>query len=120
MCYSANDSLIAYKINLIISLIIFNYSIDNHIKVLSLFFLFVGQMQLFDYIFWKNQKYNNINKITTKIAILFNHLQPIILILLQYIYKFKLSLISIIVIIIYSILSIIYTFNAFLNCFSII
>ena len=49
-------------------------------------------MQLFNYIFWKNQKYNNINKITTKIAILFNHLQPIILILLQYIYKFKLSL----------------------------
>ena len=115
MCYSANDSLIAYKINFIISLIIFNYSIDDHIKVLSLFFLFVGQMQLFDYIFWKNQKYNNINKITTKIAILFNHLQPIILILLQYIYKFKLSLISIIVIIIYSILSIIYTFNALKN-----
>ena len=34
MCYSANDSLLAYKINFIIFLIIFNYSIDDHIKYL--------------------------------------------------------------------------------------
>ncbi len=122
MCYTANDSLLAYVINFITSLMIFIYSSDEHLKVLSLFLMFVGQMQIFDYIFWKNDykneeldtnySCNQINKITTKLAIIFNHLQPIILILLQYIYNFELSLVSIITIIIYSVVGISYTFNA--------
>ena len=36
-------------------------------------------MQLFDLIFWYNQKQNTINFVTTKIAMIFNHLQPIVL-----------------------------------------
>jgi hypothetical protein len=69
-------------------------------------------------IFWKNQSCNKTNNLTTKLAILFNHLQPIILILLQYIYGFELSITSILTIIVYSIMGIFYTFNAFnkVNC----
>lgn len=115
MCYTENDSLLAYVINFSMSLILFVKSNDNHAKVLSLFFLFVGQMQIFDYIFWKNQSCNQINNITTKLAIIFNHLQPIIFILLQYIYEFELSQVSIITIIIYLIASVSYTYNALNN-----
>jgi len=118
MCYTENDSLIAYVINFITSIMVYIYSNDDHLKVLSIFFMFVGQMQIFDYIFWKNQSCNEINKLTTKLAILFNHMQPIILLLLQYIYGFELSIVSIITIIVYSLVGIFYTFNAFnkVNC----
>lgn len=118
MCYTENDSLLAYMINLITSILIYIYSNDEHLKVLSLFLMFVGQMQIFDYIFWKNQSCNEKNKLTTKLAILFNHMQPIILIFLQYIYGFELSILSIITIMGYFVMGILYTVNALnkVNC----
>ena len=46
---------------------------------LALFCGFVGTMQVFDYIFWKNQEPNRVNYVTTKVAMIFNHLQPFVL-----------------------------------------
>ena len=48
MCYSAQNSLNAYIINFVSSLLLFNYSSYNQIKIIALFFIFVGQMQFFD------------------------------------------------------------------------
>ena len=60
-------------------------------KILAIFFAFIGLMQLFDWIFWENQNISNqneklINFIFTKIAMFVNHLQPIVLAIVIYIY----------------------------------
>jgi hypothetical protein len=112
MCYTATDSLMAYFINFISSVILYNLSEDIEYKVISLFLLFVGQMQLFDYLFWKNQECNENNKLTTQMAIIFNHLQPIVLFLLQYYYGFRQTALATIIIILYGFYSIDYTTQA--------
>lgn len=70
-------------------------------------------MQLLDWILWNNQDMTNltqkqINNIFTKIAITFNHLQPIILCLLIYFFYSKIGYWSKISISIYTILFILY------------
>lgn len=67
-------------------------------------------MQLYDYIFWNNLTKNNINHIFTKIAMITNHLQPIILALaIIYIKKDKLLNIEKISLASYTIIATIYT-----------
>ena len=113
MCYTANDSLIGYIINSISSILLYNISNDSQYKVIALFLLFVGQMQIFDFAFWKNQSCNSINQIITKIAIGFNHLQPIVLYLLQTAFGFKQSIISSIIFVLYLIFGLFYNIDAF-------
>jgi hypothetical protein len=113
MCYTAQDSLNAYIINSISSILLYNISKDAQYKVISLFLLFVGQMQLFDYAFWKNQSCNMTNKVATKLAIAFNHLQPVVLYFLQNIYGFKQSLLSLITYYLYIFFGIFYNIEAF-------
>lgn len=113
MCYTANDSLLGYIINTISSLLLFTIADDAQFKVMSLFLLFVGQMQLFDFAFWKNQSCTVTNTIITKIATIFNHLQPIILYLLQGIYGFKQSDLSLTIFLLYIVIGIPYNINAF-------
>lgn len=60
---------------------VFLYKYDPGI---ALFFVYVGLMQIYDYIFWMNPYKNNVNYYFTKLAMLTNILQPIVLaILLQ-------------------------------------
>lgn len=115
MCFTEMDSLLAYVINLMTSLGLFYETKDPQYKVISLFFLFVGQMQMFDYIFWRNQECSKINLITTKLAIIFNHLQPIVLFGLVKYYGFELSEISILVMVLYVLVGIPYNINALKN-----
>ena len=118
MCYTSSDSRNAYIINIISSLLLLSDYKDYDTKILAYFFLFVGQMQLFDYIFWKNQECNIINKTSTKFAIIFNHLQPIILYLLIKYYGYQQSKLSTIIIILYIIVAIKYTSDIWpnINC----
>jgi hypothetical protein len=93
-------------------------SLDNTHKILGLFFGFVGLMQLFDWILWSNQDLNDktqsrINFTITKIAMVFNHLQPIILALLIYTYKDKLNVVSKYILSVYTIIISIYTISVF-------
>jgi len=97
------------------SLFLYFKTDDEQLKVVSLFLLFVGQMQLFDYIFWKNQECNEVNYAVTKLAILFNHFQPIILFLLLEHFKFKHTPLSLFIFVIYVILKIKYNENALNN-----
>lgn len=87
MCYTSTDSILAYIINLTTSVYLYKKAKNNDYKIIALFLLFVGQMQLFDYLLWKNQSCNLTNKIVTKFAIIFNHLQPVVLYLLIRYYK---------------------------------
>jgi hypothetical protein len=115
MCYTARDSLMAYFINFISSIILYNISIDAEFKAISLFLLFVGQMQLFDYLFWTNQECNEKNELVTKIAIIFNHMQPIVLLLLQYYYGFQQSELATAIVILYIFYGIDYNREALSN-----
>ena len=111
MCYTAFDSGLAYIISTASALYLYNYSSIQDYKIYALFFLFVGQMQLFDMIFWLNDECTLINKLVTKLAIVFNHLQPIVLYLLVKKYNKKMNLASRIVIYIYILVMLIYTLN---------
>jgi hypothetical protein len=130
MCYSKEASRNIFVLNMITSYILFKYnvlfkfknsldnSLDNTHKILALFFGFVGFMQLFDWILWSNQDFNDktqshINFTITKIAMIFNHLQPIILMLLIYTYKNEIKELSKYFTIIYAIIITIYTINVF-------
>lgn len=119
MCYSEEQSRKSFVINLITCYILFTYK-DNSptFKILAIFFAFVGIMQFLDIIFWNTQNIQNpeqarINWITTKIAMFANHLQPIVLAFLIYIYKNSLGSLSKIIISIYTIVILLYTINAY-------
>lgn len=109
MCYSAKDSLIAYIIGFTSNIYLFYNSKNNDEKVISLTFLFVSHMQLFDYFFWKNKECNKNNKLSTKLAILFNHLQPVVLFLLLKYFKYDMNMYTSIIFYIYVIIGSIYT-----------
>jgi hypothetical protein len=110
MCYNIQASITSFIVGFISSIILFHYD-----AILSIFFMFVFLMQLYDFIFWSNQKKNNINFFFTKLAMITNYSQPILLGLLLFLNKrferkyynnilfiFILYIISTIVYIIYS------------------
>ena len=82
MCYTSSTSIKAFIIGVISSLLLVYSSNNNDYKIIGYFFLFVSCMQLFDALFWNYPPPLETNKIATKFAILFNHLQPIVLFLL--------------------------------------
>jgi hypothetical protein len=77
MCYTYQTSLGALTIGLFASMLL-SLQASNEKKALSIFFAFVVLMQAFDAVFWKYSK-GNINRLATKTAMIFNHLQPIVL-----------------------------------------
>lgn len=114
MCYSLEISRNSFLINTIACYILYNYNskkVDN--KILSIFFGWVGLMQLLDYIFWLNQEKNRINFTFTKIAMIINHLQPIVLGLAIYYFNGKLKVNSKSLLIIYSFIAIFYSISIY-------
>jgi hypothetical protein len=79
MCYDIVASKRASIIGLASSFLLYNFTNTNEFKGLALFFAFVTLMQVYDWIFWLNQEKNAINYLFTKIAMISNHLQPIML-----------------------------------------
>jgi hypothetical protein len=74
MCYSETASIVSFVTGVLSISVLYHYN-----PVIALFFGWVIAMQLFDYIFWRNQKRSCINYWTTKVATVFNALQPIVL-----------------------------------------
>lgn len=126
MCYSKQQSLLSFILNILSSSLLLYYSSSlyssySHLsKILALFFLFVGLMQFFDWIFWTHQDiniYNTalVNFTFTKIAFIINHLQPILLAFLIYYFNNSLQPLSKFFILIYSFASLLYIFFNFNN-----
>ena len=116
MCFNIESSKFSFIVNIICFLILFFIikTKNNENKIAALLFFYIGLMQLYDWIFWLNQDKNNTNFFFTKLAMITNYFQPIILALIIYIYKKKLKTYSIYILIVYCILSlsyIIYNFN---------
>jgi len=121
MCYSEDQSQKSFIINLVTCYALYTYKSNspNH-KILALFLGFVGLMQLFDLIFWKNQNIKdpyqaNVNYTTTKIAMFANHLQPIILAYLIYLFTGSLGSVSKLLLPIYIVVISLYTIQSYKN-----
>lgn len=114
MCYTLSVSRNSFLLNIASCLLLYTYSArypDG--KILSLFFAYVGLMQLFDWIFWENQEKNNVNFIFTKIAMIVNHTQPLLLGGLILLFKGKIQDLGLLLLVMYTILSLIYTVSSF-------
>ena len=75
MCYNKTVSIISYVVGLSNCYILFR----RGYKIEALFYAYVIQMQLVEFLLWSNNKCNGMNKNITKIGIGLNHLQPIVL-----------------------------------------
>lgn len=115
MCNTLHGSINSSVLSLVSSFMLFKYSIsrDKHIyQPLALFFAFVGLMQIYDAIFWLNQTHNFTNYAFTKIAMITNHLQPIVLAYLISIH-FGLNTLTQIILLIYILYGTLYSIVAF-------
>lgn len=120
MCYSYEQSRNNFVINIIACSILYNYKNKPICKILGLTFGYIGLMQLFDMIFWSTQAMNDqsqktINFITTKIAMVVNHLQPIVIAYIIYFFTGKLGIVSKLSLLLYTFVMSIYTYYAYYN-----
>lgn len=105
MCYSPLVSMVSFTVSLLGSLLLY----ATYDKVLALFFIWVSLMQLYDWVFWHNQAKTRTNYWTTKIAMITNNLQPIILaLLIVYLGRHELTYLNKILVCLYSIVALIY------------
>ena len=74
MCYTASASLFSLTAAVLSCTLLFPYD-----RTLATFFLFVALMQVYDYIFWQNSARTAVNYWTTKLAMLTNLSQPLML-----------------------------------------
>lgn len=75
MCFSAEVSLLTYVIGILGSINLWYLQLYPE----AIFYSWVIQMQLIEFILWNNNACNSINQITTKTGIIINHLEPVIL-----------------------------------------
>ena len=121
MCYTVQTSINAFIINVIISIYLyysaFRYNkipiiMASELKVIAIFLLFVGGMQFWDAIFWSTKETSTLNIFATKAAMIWNHLEPIVLALsIIYILNKKLPQLSKTILTLYTIGIILYTVN---------
>lgn len=113
MCYTLEISRNAFAINVIASLTLFiigHRQSKPELKTVALFFLFVGGMQLWDWTFWKYPVNSSENQLVTKVATVWNHLEPIVLsLLVGIVMKSKLKPASKALILIYTVVIVLYT-----------
>jgi hypothetical protein len=114
MCYTQKDSIISYGVGTLTSMLLFFAAGKKHpsYQLLAVFFFFVAQMQLFDFLFWTYPECNAINRVTTKTAIVFNHAQPLVHYGLHSYFGIEPSGLSTLAIILYSLIAIPYTFSS--------
>lgn len=119
MCYTVESSLVALTTGAL-SAFALAWTGDSSEVILALLFLFIITMQLFDAIFWSTQKAVKmgdrraiiVNTFFTKAAMLYNHLQPIVLGgLIAYVTASSLPMWSTIALLVYSVVATLYTAN---------
>jgi hypothetical protein len=76
MCYNKQVSITTYIAGMIGCI---NLYFNLNLKVEAIFFGFVIQMQLIEYIIWDNISCNDTNIITSKFGTIINHMEPIVL-----------------------------------------
>lgn len=75
MCYSAEISLLAYLVGLYGSSLLWQHNLKSE----AIFYGWVIQMQLIEYLLWSNKSCNQTNVEITKWGVIINHLEPFVL-----------------------------------------
>jgi hypothetical protein len=76
MCFNEKVSIITYIFGIIGCI---NLYFNLNLKIEAIIFAWIIQMQLIEYFLWNNQSCNQINIDVTKVGIIVNHLEPIVL-----------------------------------------
>jgi len=112
MCFTAEYSIHAFFLNTVGSLLLLYTSKDPEVRAISMFLLFIGIMQIFDYVFWTYPASSQVNVATTKLAMLINHLQPLVLMALVYFQTQSIGTVSKIITLLYCIVALVYSIRA--------
>ncbi len=91
MCYTSEASAYSFIVGITVSSYLYTQP-SSDLKIIGGIFFLVSFMQLFDYVFWRNQppwKTKNLetNILFTKLAVIVNNIQPLVLAYLIYKYK---------------------------------
>jgi len=86
MCFSKEVSLATFLIGTIGGILCVSNDDPNY-KIIGYFFIFVSLMQGIEYLLWNNLTCDSTNKILSYTGMILNHLQPVVLVLLLYIYS---------------------------------
>lgn len=112
MCYSKKLSLSSFIFGIFSSLMLIQFGNKESYKTnvaIGLFFIFLSIMQLIEYFIWNDiECKNGLNKLGSYLGPLFNHLQPVVLLIIASIYLKSFNIISINIIIFLNILYITY------------
>jgi hypothetical protein len=85
MCYTAEASAYSFIVGITVSSYLYNQP-SSDLKIIGGIFFLVSFMQLFDYVFWKTKNLET-NRLFTKLAVIANNIQPLVLAYLIYKYK---------------------------------
>ena len=91
MCYTASASAYSFIVGITVSSYLYTQP-SSDLKIIGGIFFLVSFMQLFDFVFWRTQppwtdKNLETNRLFTKLAIIVNNIQPLVLAYLIYKYK---------------------------------
>jgi len=88
MCFSKEVSLFTFLTGVIGGLLCYSTGIADY-KIIGLFFAFISLMQGIEYFLWKHQICDDYNKFLSTLGMILNHLQPVVLYILLYIFNEK-------------------------------
>jgi len=112
MCYSKNLSLLSFLFGIFSSILLIKFGNKESLNTnyaIGFFFIFVSVMQLIEYFIWSDINCKSgLNKFGAYLGPLFNHFQPVILLLLASIYLKNSNIIPLNYIIFINILYVIY------------
>ena len=116
MCYTAEASAYSFIVGITVSSYLYNQQ-SSDLKIIGGIFFLVSFMQLFDYVFWRTQppwnaQTKETNRLFTKLAVIVNNIQPLVLAYL--IYKHKGSIEGEKLVYLYGIVMVIFMMNNFI------
>lgn len=79
MCFDSNSSITSYFIGTVFSTISFIITKNKYIKQLCIFIFAFTQIQILEYIIWKDQKCSGMNQTASSLLLPFLYFQPIAL-----------------------------------------
>ena len=113
MCYSPEASAFSFIVNTFGSYVLYRNSVPSE-QFLGVFFAYIGGVQLYDWILWKNQD-NDVNIVVTKLQMFHVLCEPVVLSGLIYSYTGNLGIRSAISTSIYTINAGIYIYKKLLE-----
>ena len=116
MCYSVQASIGALLTG-VLGAVLLGWQGGSSEVILAILFLWVVCMQIFDAIFWLTEKHvkegdpgaHKINAFFSKVAMLFNHTQPLVLAALIVACKQRLPLLSVVTLVVYVVIALVYS-----------